>query len=65
MAPSPGAWPRDQLALFGEWVYEIAATAKYQMQGWLKARPARDSNPIASTDAGFRMPVATAATHLV
>jgi uncharacterized SAM-binding protein YcdF (DUF218 family) len=36
-----GAWPRDRLADFGDWVYEVFAVAKYRMRGWL--------TPVAST----------------
>jgi uncharacterized SAM-binding protein YcdF (DUF218 family) len=35
---APGPWPRDRLTVFGDWVYEVAATAKYQMKGWLAPR---------------------------
>jgi uncharacterized SAM-binding protein YcdF (DUF218 family) len=38
-AGSPGPWPLDRLTVFGEWVYELAGTAKYQMKGWLGPRP--------------------------
>ena len=32
---SPGPWPLDRLTVFGDWAYEVAATAKYKMKGWL------------------------------
>jgi len=31
----PGPWPRDRLTVFGDWVYEILATAMYRRRGWL------------------------------
>lgn len=40
---SPGQWPLDRLTVFGDWVYEVAGTAKYQMKGWLGPRAPRDS----------------------
>jgi uncharacterized SAM-binding protein YcdF (DUF218 family) len=33
----PRSWPADRLFLFGDWVYELAATANYRMNGWLAA----------------------------
>jgi len=33
--------PRDRIAIFGAWIYELAAIAKYRMHGWLPRRPAR------------------------
>jgi uncharacterized SAM-binding protein YcdF (DUF218 family) len=43
---APGPWPRDRLTVFGDWVYEVAATAKYQMKGWLGPRqPGRSTSP--------------------
>jgi uncharacterized SAM-binding protein YcdF (DUF218 family) len=57
---SPGPWPGDRLTVFGDWVYEMAATAKYRMKGWLAAGPPRGSSPIASTDKGLQAPVAPA-----
>ena len=41
---SPAPWPRDRLTVLGEWVYEVAATAKYRRKGWLDTRPPGDSN---------------------
>jgi uncharacterized SAM-binding protein YcdF (DUF218 family) len=32
---TPGPWPEDRLTVFGEWVYEILATAMYRTRGWL------------------------------
>jgi len=32
---SPGPWPADRLKVFGDWVYELAATARYRAAGWL------------------------------
>jgi uncharacterized SAM-binding protein YcdF (DUF218 family) len=55
---SPGPWPLDRLTVFGNWVYEIAAMAKYQMKGWLPQRPASRSNPTSSSEAGAQVPVA-------
>lgn len=31
----PGPWPADRLKVFGDWVYEVAATARYRASGWL------------------------------
>ena len=31
----PGSWPADRLKVFGDWVYEVFATAKYRANGWL------------------------------
>lgn len=31
----PGPWPADRLKVFGDWVYELAATGMYRAQGWL------------------------------
>jgi uncharacterized SAM-binding protein YcdF (DUF218 family) len=42
---APGPWPLDRLKVFGEWVYEVAGTAKYRMKGWLAPRAPRDSSP--------------------
>jgi uncharacterized SAM-binding protein YcdF (DUF218 family) len=33
-AENPGPWPDDRLAIFGQWIYEIAATAKYRAEQW-------------------------------
>ncbi|HWG35101.1 MAG TPA: YdcF family protein [Gemmatimonadaceae bacterium] len=33
--------PRDRIAIFGAWLYELAATAKYQMHEWLPRPPTR------------------------
>jgi len=30
--------PRDRIAVFGAWVYELAAFAKYRARGWLPSR---------------------------
>ena len=27
--------PRDRMVIFGEWIYEVAATAEYSIRGWL------------------------------
>jgi uncharacterized SAM-binding protein YcdF (DUF218 family) len=32
---NPGPWPADRLKVFGDWVYEVAATARYRANGWL------------------------------
>jgi uncharacterized SAM-binding protein YcdF (DUF218 family) len=39
----PGPWPADRLKVFGDWVYEVVATAEYQTRGWLanRTRPVR------------------------
>jgi uncharacterized SAM-binding protein YcdF (DUF218 family) len=41
----PASWPADRLSVFGDWMYEVAATAKYRANGWLDspqlARPGR------------------------
>jgi uncharacterized SAM-binding protein YcdF (DUF218 family) len=55
-----GSWPRDRLTLFGDWVYELASTAKYRMKGWLATKPTRQSSPLALTDSTSRMSVAPA-----
>jgi uncharacterized SAM-binding protein YcdF (DUF218 family) len=42
-AGNPGPWPADRLHVFGDWVYEIVATLKYNTAGWLnhpRTRPA-------------------------
>jgi uncharacterized SAM-binding protein YcdF (DUF218 family) len=31
----PAPWPADRLRVFGDWVYEVAATARYRADGWL------------------------------
>lgn len=54
------ASPRDRLLVFGNWVYEVAGTAKYRMRGWVGARPVRDSAGIVSTRVGRQATVATA-----
>ena len=33
--------PRDRIAIFGAWIYELAAFAKYRLHGWLPRRQAR------------------------
>jgi uncharacterized SAM-binding protein YcdF (DUF218 family) len=35
----PGPWPADRLTVFGQWVYEVAATVNYRRQGWLGPGP--------------------------
>ena len=35
----PGPWPADRLKVFGDWVYEVAATARYRARGWLGSGP--------------------------
>lgn len=55
---SPGPWPLDRLNVFGNWVYEVAAMAKYRMKGWLPQRLASRSNPTSSSEGGVRVPVA-------
>jgi uncharacterized SAM-binding protein YcdF (DUF218 family) len=45
---APGPWPRDRLTVFGEWVYELAGTAKYRMKGWLAQKPSRQSDSASS-----------------
>lgn len=39
-----GSWPRDRLTLFGDWVYELASTTKYWMNGWLSTKATRQSS---------------------
>ncbi len=34
-AADPGPWPADRLTVFGDWVYEVLATAQYRARGWL------------------------------
>ena len=38
---SPPPWPRDRVASFGDWVYEVAGMAKYSLEGWLGKQPAK------------------------
>lgn len=57
---SRGSWPRDRLTLFGDWVYELASTAKYRMKGWLASGPARESSAPTLTGSASKMPVAPA-----
>jgi uncharacterized SAM-binding protein YcdF (DUF218 family) len=52
------ASPQDRLVVFGNWVYEVTGTAKYRMRGWLAARPARNSNTMASKHVRLQAPVA-------
>jgi uncharacterized SAM-binding protein YcdF (DUF218 family) len=52
--------PMDRLVVFGNWVYEVAGTAKYRMRGWVGARPARNPNAMVSTPVGPRATVAPA-----
>jgi uncharacterized SAM-binding protein YcdF (DUF218 family) len=33
---TPGPWPEDRLTVFGDWLYEVLATAEYRARGWLK-----------------------------
>ena len=40
-AQDPGPWPEDRLAIFGQWVYELAATAKYRAERWTSESSAR------------------------
>jgi len=56
---SPRSWPADRLSLFGDWAYELAATAKYRMNGWLAARPQLAPSAAGSADR-FQMSVASA-----
>ncbi len=35
----PAPWPADRLKVFGDWVYEAAAMAKYRAEGWVGAPP--------------------------
>ena len=37
----PGPWPEDRLTVFGDWVYEVVATAEYHARGWLSPRNSR------------------------
>jgi DUF218 domain. len=39
----PGPWPADRLKVFGDWVYEVAATARYRAKNWLS--PPRTPQP--------------------
>jgi len=42
----PGPWPADRLKVFGDWVYEVAATARYRARGWLGSTPPeREARP--------------------
>ena len=38
-----GSWPGQRIALFGDWIYELASTAKYRMKGWLAPAPNRET----------------------
>lgn len=48
----PGPWPADRLKVFGDWMYEVAATARYRAAGWLapsptqKARLSGNTSPV-------------------
>jgi uncharacterized SAM-binding protein YcdF (DUF218 family) len=33
---TPGPWPEDRLTVFGDWLYEVVATAEYRARGWIK-----------------------------
>jgi uncharacterized SAM-binding protein YcdF (DUF218 family) len=33
---NPGEWPADRIKVFGDWVYEVIAMAKYRANGWLQ-----------------------------
>ena len=57
---SPGSWPQYRLAAFGDWVYEVASTAKYQWHGWLSPRRTAASSRDGATDVGLNVPVAPA-----
>lgn len=39
----PGPWPADRLKVFGDWVYEVAATARYRADEWVS--PPRTPRP--------------------
>lgn len=41
----PGEWPADRLKVFGDWLYELIATAKYRANGWLGRLPQRGAAP--------------------
>jgi uncharacterized SAM-binding protein YcdF (DUF218 family) len=56
---APRSWPADRLSSFGDWVYELAATAKYRMNGWLAVRPRLASSAPARANRGEN-PVASA-----
>ena len=38
---NPAPWPADRLRVFGGWIYEVAATAKYESEGWFRPDPPR------------------------
>jgi uncharacterized SAM-binding protein YcdF (DUF218 family) len=42
---NPAPWPADRLRVFGGWIYEVAATAKYESEGWLRSDPTRRGPP--------------------
>jgi uncharacterized SAM-binding protein YcdF (DUF218 family) len=37
--------PKDRMAVFGDWVYELAATVEYSARGWLKREPNAKNSP--------------------
>jgi uncharacterized SAM-binding protein YcdF (DUF218 family) len=37
----PASWPRDQLATFGDLVYELLGSVEYRARGWTKTTAAR------------------------
>jgi uncharacterized SAM-binding protein YcdF (DUF218 family) len=41
----PGPWPADRVRVFGDWIYEVLATAKYRARGWITSRPVRRNLP--------------------
>ena len=56
---APRVWPAHRLSLFGDWAYELAATAKYRMNGWL-ATPQRLDRGAAHSPDGLQVSVASA-----
>lgn len=54
----PGPWPLDRLTVFGDWVYEIVATAMYRSRGWLSER-----NSIQHTESAHRRLIVARPLH--
>jgi uncharacterized SAM-binding protein YcdF (DUF218 family) len=42
---NPGDSPADRIKVFGDWVYEVIATAKYRANGWLEPATVVRGNP--------------------
>jgi uncharacterized SAM-binding protein YcdF (DUF218 family) len=56
---APGPWPADRLRVFGDWIYEVLATWKYQTAGWLNPRGTFRPGPVATAQHTPRPAVGT------